>query len=252
MSANKLITVDLHGLHQAEFGQFITRFYEDFGKTSLSEETDADFKTLFDSLKELIPSYNRSLEQFRATEESKKIAELDKVRDIDFQALRDSIKPYRATKNTTQKNAYEALKIVIDVYKNASKEGYEKETSLISTLVSTLQSDKYAPHVKTLRIGEFVTELEKTNKAFNDVFAHRSFLMLQKETLNSRELRKEMTAIYRKMTKYIETLADVKQDEYYKKVLDVMNNSRKYYADILAVRSGRKGKGEKETLENVK
>lgn len=241
MNAQKLISLDLQSLHQPEFGQFIIRFFEDFEKTALPTDVDVDLKLLFDYLKAQIPTYNKALEQIRANEESKKIAELDRIRDADVQALKDSIKPYRAAKNTAQKDAYIALKIVLDAYKNIFKEGYEKQTNQINNLVSTLQSDKYSSHVAVLKVGVFVEELDKSNKAFNNLFAHRSFLNLQKETYNIRELRKDMTTVYRKMAKYIEVLADVKQDDYYKKVLDVVNNSRKYYADVLAVRGGRKG-----------
>ena len=47
MKKEKLINLDLARLHNAEFKQFLVRFFEDFGKTDLKLETDADFKVLF-------------------------------------------------------------------------------------------------------------------------------------------------------------------------------------------------------------
>ncbi|MDO4230025.1 MAG: DUF6261 family protein [Capnocytophaga sp.] len=244
----KLTSIHLPKLHNAEFGQFITRFLEDFEKTNLSLDTDADFKVLYNSLKEKLPAYQKALEQIRANEESKHIADLDKVRDYDMQALRDSIKPYRNVKTEEKKKAYHTLKIVLDSYKNLRDEAYEKETAQINSLITTLKTGHYAEAARTLNITEFILELEKTNKEFNDVFAHRSYQALNKETYNAKDVRKEIVEVYRKMTNYIVTLADVKQDEFYKKVLEVINNSRKYYADVIARRSS-KVKDEEKTSE---
>ena len=105
MEKLKLTPLYTQGLHHAEFGQFIIRLYEDFDKTSLDIAFDADFKTMFDALQSKISTYNKALDQIRASEESKKIAEADRNRDADIQALKDSIKPYRNAKNETEKNA---------------------------------------------------------------------------------------------------------------------------------------------------
>ncbi len=251
MEKQKLIPIHLQGLHRVEFGQFLSRFFEDFQKTSLDESTDSDFKMLFDELKAKTPTYNKALERVRANEESKKIAELDKIRDLDVIALKDSIKPYRNAKTDAQKEAYNALKIVLDTHKNISKETYEKQTNRINILISTLKADKYPSHIANLKIEYFVNELEKSNKEFNDVFANRSFQNLQKESFDVKSLRKELTDIYRKLCNYVHTLADIKQDEFYKKTLDVINNSRKYYSDMLSIRAGKNSKEKTETPKDT-
>lgn len=242
MNTQKLISLQLSKLHQAEFGQFISRFFEDVENTSIDVETDADFKFLFDELKAKIPTYNKALEQVRASEESKRIAELDKVRGKDLQAFKDSIKPYKSGKTTAQKEAYTAIKIVLDTHKNVVKEGYEKQTSQINTLISILRSEKYAPHITTLKVGYFLQEVENSNKAFNDAFAFRSAQNLQRETYNAKELRKEMTEIYQRISNYIVSVAFVRQDAFYKKVLEALNNSRKYFADVVAIRAAKSSK----------
>lgn len=244
----KLTPIYLQGLHHAEFGQFITRLFEDFSQSGLSIDTDADFKLLFESLKQKNPTYGKALEQIRENENTKKIAELDKVRDDDFTALRDSIKPYRNAKKEQQKQAYNALKIVFDEYKNIVDLNYEAETKKINTLISVLKSTEHQPHISALKIGDFVEELEKSNTEFDTLFAQRSAQNIAKESYDTKALRREMTEIYRKLCVYTETLANIKQDEFYKKALEVINNSRKYYADLLAKRSGKK-QGEKKAEE---
>lgn len=238
MEKLKLHSLYIQGLRHAEFGQFIIRFYEDFGKTTLDASHDADFKTIFDALQSKITTYNKALDQIRASEESKKIAEADRSRDADIQALKDSIKPYRNAKNETEKNAYAAIKIVLDQYKGVENSAYEEETIKINTLVTKLQSSEYTAHITALGISKFITQLYASNIAFNDLFAHRSYQTSQKETYDVKALRKIMTSDYSTLVNYILALANVKTDNFYKEVLAVINNSRKYFSDVLARRNG--------------
>lgn len=251
MKKLKLVSIDPQSLHHAEFGQFIARFFEDFAQSNLNADTDADFKLLFEQLKAKNPTYGKALEQIRENENSQKIAELDRERDNDFQALKDSIKPYKNAKKDEQKQAYNTLKIVFDEYKNVASLSYEEETKKLSTLIAVLKSADNQPHISALRILEFLAELEKSNTAFDTLFAQRSAQNISKETYNTKALRREMTEIYRKLCVYTETLANIKQDDFYKKALEIINNSRKYYADTLAKRRGvSKGKKKAEEKEN--
>lgn len=245
MEKLKLNKIDIQSLYNPEFGQFINRFFEDFQGASLSETTDHDFHQMYEALKNQMPAYNKALEQIRESEDTKKIAELDRVRDNDLQALRDSIRPYKNAKTDERKQAYNALKIVLDEYKDAERDNYEQETIKLNTLISTLKDSAYQQYLSALKITEFLTELEQSNTEFNNLFAKRSTQNLQKETFDLKAMRRQMTVSYRKMSNYILTLAGIKQDEFYKKVLDVLNNSRKYYSDTLAVRDGKKKKTDK-------
>lgn len=240
MKKAKLTPIYLQGLHHAEFGQFIDRFINDFSEANLDLNTDTDFKTIFEGLKAKTPAYNKALMQIRENENTKKIAELDKERDNEFQALKDSIKPYRNAKKDPQIKAYNTLKILLDEYKNIATLSYEEETKKIGSLLSSLKSEDYQPHITTLKIEEFTSELEKSNTAFNTLFGERSAQNIGKESYDTKALRKEITDIYRKLTNYIIVLVEIKTDPFYRKTLEVINNSRKYYADTLAKRNGQK------------
>ncbi len=165
-----------------------------------------------------------------------------------MQALKDSIKPYRNAKTEAKQKAYHAIKLVLDGYKDVIKDTYEEETNRVKTLISTLKSAQYQAQVETLKIGEFLGELETSNTAFNELFSHRSLKDLQKEVYSVKGLRKELTDIYQKLSAYINANAQVKSDEFFVKTLEVLNNSRKYYADVLARRKA----GGKPSAETVK
>ena len=109
MNKNTLVKPDLSKMHNAEFSQFLTRFFEDFAGSGIALDTDTTFKSLYESLKTKVTTYDKALEQVRGKEESKKISELDKVRDADMQALKDSIKPYRNAKTEAKQKAYHAI-----------------------------------------------------------------------------------------------------------------------------------------------
>jgi hypothetical protein len=80
--------------------------------------------------------------------------------------------------------------------------------------------------------------LADSNTAFNDLFSHRSYQASQKQTYDVKALRKALTNDYSQMTNYIAMLANVKTDVFYKDVLAVINNGRKYFSDLLARRTG--------------
>lgn len=237
MEKLKITPLDVAKLHHAEFGQFIIRFFEDFEKTSLDAASDADFKTMYDGLQAQIPTYNNALEQIRASEESDKIADADHVRDSDVQALKYSILPFRNAKTQAEKDAYTAVKIVLDQFKGVETNSYEEETNKLNLLTTKLLSADYTDALATLGIKKFVEHLSASNTAFNELFAHRSYQTSQKVTYNVKALRKALWEDYSKMTNYVVAMANVKSDAFYKSVLDVINNSRKYYADVLARRN---------------
>jgi hypothetical protein len=246
MNTSTLSSLYLNGLQNAEFGQLIVRFFEDFGSSSLDINTDSDFKKLYDALQLQTPAYNAALDQVRASEESKQIAEFDHMRDLDMKALRDSLRPYKNSRIQSEIDAYAVLNLLLSEYKDVEDDSYESETNKLNSLVARLQSSDYTSHVATMDIVKFINQLSDSNTAFNDLFAQRSYKTSQKIVLDVKILRKSLATDYKKMTTYIAALATVKEDAYYKDVLAIINNGRNYFSNVvLARRSGNKGNVEK-------
>ncbi|MBW8361132.1 MAG: hypothetical protein K0M56_02960 [Kaistella sp.] len=242
MMMEKLKLAPLHypGLRHAEFGQLIVRFFEDFGKTTLRADTDPDFKTMFDTLQAQLPTYNSALDQIRASAESGKIAEADAVRDRDIQALRDCIKPFRNSSLQAERDAYTAVKIILNEYRDVEDSSFEEETNRINTLTDTLLSADLSAHLASLGAVKFVNRLADSNSAFNDLFANRSFHTSQKITYDVKALRQTLLDDYRQMANYVTTLANVRNDAFYRELFAVLNNGRKYFGDVVLAR--RQGK----------
>lgn len=236
MKKVKLSPLNVNRLRHAEFGQLIVRFFEDFANANLNAETDSDFKTVFDALKSNITTFNAALDQVSASEETKKIADADKERDADFQALKTAIKPYRNAKAEEDKTAYQSLTILFSEYKGVEATNYEEETNRLNNLLTRLNAEPYKAHIATLGITKFVGYLSESNKAFNDIFAQRSHHTSQKIVYDVKTLRKTLADDYRKLTTYIASLAEMKQNAFYKDTLNIINNGRKYFDDIILAR----------------
>ena len=244
MKQEKLIGLRTGHLRHAEFTQFITRFLDDVEKEGLDFKNEEVITALVKKIKAALPAYQASLGQIRASEKSASISAADELRDTDLQALRDAIKPYRAAKREEETAAYESLKRLFEQYKGAHSKHYEEETALIVSLLDKLKTAPYKDQLDTLAIGKFVDNLTESHTAFEQLFASRSQEKLQKVSYDVKQLRKEVATPYQQLADYVEILSQVKSDEFYQNVLSVLNNSRKYYADILARRKGKEPKVE--------
>ncbi|KXT71092.1 hypothetical protein SCRDD08_00171 [Streptococcus cristatus] len=221
---------------------------DDLKKENFDFKKEEVLTALVEKIQANLPAYQASLGQIRANEKSALLNEADDLRDADLQALRDSIKPYRASKRETEKTAYTNLKLLFDTYKDTHKKHYEEETALISNLLEKLASDKYKSQVETLAIAKFVENLKESHQAFESLFASRSQDKLQSVSFDVKKLRKEVATPYQQLTDYVSILTQAKEDELYKRFLSVLNNSRKHYADTLARRKGKDTKATETTV----
>lgn len=226
----------MNGLQNAEFGQLIVRFFEDLNTKSLDINVDPDLKRLYEALQDQLPAYNAALDQIRASEESEQIFKLDKVRDRDIQALRDSLKPYRNAKTQTETDAYNAIRLLISEYKGVEDDSYESETNRLNSLIGRLQSPEFYKSALTLGIEKFIMNLAASNTDFNQLFAQRSFKTSQKVVADVKALRKTLASDYKTMTNYIAAMASVKEDTYYKDILIIINNGRNYFSNVVLSR----------------
>lgn len=241
MNTIKLSRLYTNGLHNAEFGQLIVRFFEDFSTTPLDINIDLDFKRLYEALQNQLPAYNAALDQIKASEESEQIAKLDKVRDLDIQALRNSLKPYRNAKTQAETDAHNAIKLLISEYKDVEDDSYESETNRLNSLIGRLQSPEFFNSVLTLGIEKFVMHLTESNIAFNQLFAQRSFKTSQKVVADVKALRKTLASDYKTLINYIAAMSSVKEGVYYKDILAIINNGRNYFSNVvLSRRAGNK------------
>ncbi|ATA88959.1 hypothetical protein CGC58_04020 [Capnocytophaga stomatis] len=236
MKNYKLTSIHLSGLKNTEFAQLLVRFFEDFETSGLDLETDTDFKRLFELIKSKKPTFDEALDQVRGSEESDKIKKADKERDNLLKSLRSATNAYKYSNNQKEKDAFATVSLLLSEYKNVENDGYEQATYRLSNLTERLQNEEYKEAVKELSLGKFVANLAEANRKFNEVFSIRSSKAIQKPSYNVKELRKELTNIYKDLADYTFILARIRNDDFFTKALGVINNGRKYFADTIIAR----------------
>lgn len=243
MKNNKIIPLELNRLSNAEFVALLERFLQDLSKSSIDLETDADLKVFVENIREQLPVFKNSLDQIRGSEVSKKITTADTERDASLKAIRNIVKAYQNTTIPSEKEAFEKINLLISEYKGLENNSYEAQNTRIANLVDRLQSSTYKKEVNELLLGKFVTRLAQADANFKTLFSERSLENSQKQTINTKEVRTSLSDMYRKIGAYIFAVYEIRKVDFYKDFIFIYNNSRKYFADTLLSRRGKKKEG---------
>ncbi|GIM49931.1 DUF6261 family protein [Capnocytophaga stomatis] len=250
MKNNNLVALDTSKLYNVELAQLVTRFLDDFLKSNLDLEKDADLKRLIDSLKSQLPIFNAASDQVRGSSESSKIRKASYEREVAFKSFKSALKAYQNSKEANEKDAYESINLVLSEYKGLEGNSYEVQTNRLVNLVERLQSGVYKNQLKELSIEKFVTRLANANTHFDELFAKRSFEISQRQNYDTKTIRKTILEDYRKLVNYVAAIAEVREDNFYKDTLVVINNSRRYFADTILSRRTKKKEAKKDTKKD--
>ena len=186
-----LYQLSVSQLTYLETGQFIIRFITDFESKNLDPASDAEFKTLYDSLKLQSPVYDAALMQIRAKAETELLTSLDYIRDKKVTTLRRALEVYKFTDVATEKTAYGLLKILFKVYKNIETESFEAESLAIDNLIIELRNTTHLPAMQLLGIAIHVDNLETANNNFKTTFNTRSTATINTTVYDTKKLTKK-------------------------------------------------------------
>lgn len=234
----KLYALNTTKLQYLETGQFIIRFLTDFESLNLDPATDAEFKILHDSLKTQSPVYDEALMQIRAKAETELLIAQDDIRDKKIATLRRAIGVYRYSDEPAEQSAHNLLKILLTVYKNIETTNFEAESLGLSNLVAELRNNTYLPAVQALALAVHVNNLETANNNFKITFNTRSTSTINTAVYDTKLLRKNILSTYKDLAEYVFVMAKRKKTSFFVDTFTVINNGRKYFADILAKRAG--------------
>lgn len=232
----KKTKLTLSYLRMPELSQFSQRFLDDLSASNLNVTSDPVLSKLVADFKKALPPLQESLEQIRSSDKTKQLSKADRERDEDYAALKAGLRAFRTAKRETEQQAYQSLYHLLDQYKKSTKANYEEQTALLSALLSKLKATPYREQLRLLGLQRFVDNLTESNKTFNSIFASRSQEKLARVSYDRKALRNHLIASYKDLHDYSHILARVKGDKLYHDLVAILNNSRKYYADLLAKR----------------
>ena len=164
----------------------------------------------------------------------------DKRRDVTFRGMVDANRAALNHFSATVLAAAKRLKIVFDTYGNLAAKPLNEETSAIYNLLQELKGN-YAADVATVKLGDWVTELEANNKAFDTLVKERYDETASRTELILRGVRKQVDAAYRSVIERIDAFAVVEDNpEAFATFIRKWNVVVEKYNNTIAQRQGRK------------
>ena len=234
----KLYPLTLVRLQHLEVGQFIIRFLTDFQNLNLDPTIDLDFKRTYDSLAAQSPVFDAALKQIRAKVDTELLIEQDTNRDNAVRTLRRALSVAEFSEIENERIAYKNILIILNSFKNIEVVNYEAESLGLDRLVETLRDSKNLNDIQLLGLERYINRVEVTNTIFKTTFDKRSNEKITTVVYDTKLLRKNILETYKKLAKYTLTMAENKDISFYKDTLNVLNNGRKYFADLVAKRVG--------------
>lgn len=235
MSTSILSSLPLSRLQAHELSQLIARTLKDVDAEEFPL-SDAMVTNYISQLRKTQSSFQKSLDQVKGSTVAQKIAQADRYRDHDLQALFDFIKPYKHSRQSGKKADYLSLAQLFKTFKEIKDANYEKESSQILNLLRQLEQTLYKENIALLNIAEGVKNLKQSQKEFEELFVQRTTDSRHKEVLGSKQLRQDLEKPYQSLCNYLFLMLDSDDKVSYGKVIKTINNSRDYYATTLAKR----------------
>ena len=235
--------IKLHPLSETkllnlEFGQHIKSTIDTIallGGTSFI--TDSIVQNYLTGLTDKSVAFDKAMLQIAKSDETAKIVLADMNRDDAVRSALRYLSVFELTKDAAKKLAYESLNTVFNTYKGVQNFNYEEETNGITNLVAELNTTKYAAHITTLNMADYVTEMSETNNDFDLLFKGRTQEVAVKVIYDVKAMRKELITNSHDLNGYILSMTKAHPTEaQYEKTLNVINAVRKYYYDLLAKR----------------
>lgn len=244
----KIKYINLYLLRNGEHFQYHTDF------KNLVEKYTAEklsIKQQFEIYLKLYDHEDEVLEKIRKSAITQQITDADTTRDITFKGLTEVVVAAQKHFNTEVRECARKVQIVIDAYKDIVKLPYNEETAKIYNLVQDLQT-VYATEIATMKIEDWVKELETNNKQFDALMNQRYEEQFAQTPTNAREIRSQIDLYYRTLVDIINTFSIVTPQQEYNDFIQELNVRIEYYNNTLAQRQGRgkKNKEEGEMPEN--
>lgn len=188
-------------------------------------------------LRKLLPQLAATIKEKRKSDISQQLAESQKLRRADLQALKDAIKPAikpaKVSRLVEKKDAYLLLNELLKKHNDAQSSGLEKTNGVIKSLLTKLASEEYAQAVETLRVDEYVQNLQESHQKTYQLYLSRQQEELVKSSSNKKEIRETMNKSYRLFCSHLENLVDYDEDTSYSSLYTLVEKVKKDFAEVL-------------------
>jgi hypothetical protein len=239
--ALQLVKLKNTALSHLEFRQYIQSQTKPITELPAGTLTDAGLIAGIAKITDQSLLYDKSLVKVSKDKHTEAVAALDEKRDASVLALGSAIRLGLQSNIPEEKAAAAHLETLYNTYGSSEIAvfNYEKESSALDNLIDDLENE-YKDDVALLGIGKYVTRLKNDNTEFKALFATRLESGAGEIVYDAKKERKVLSDLYSDFAGYVLFNAKINGSAQFTQVLNFMNVTRKYYADLLAARRGRK------------
>lgn len=233
----KILVVNSYLLRNEEWFQLYTEF-----KNMVVKYTPGalNIEELFVLFLALYADADTALEVIRKSSLTADIKEAEVKRNHLFHGLDTTIRGFLYHFDLNNREAARNLIIVLDTFGNVAKKPADEATAAIYNLGQELQGT-YFSYVQDLQLEEWVVKLLAANHEYEHLVSLRNEEIVRRSNLRMKEIRKQVTEIYRKIAARIEANQLLNSGEtIFLLFIEEWNGRIKHYKDILAQRKGRK------------
>lgn len=234
----KIENLKLTNLRNDEHFQFQTEFKE------LVETYTVETLGIEDAFAVYLVVYineSQALDVVRKSAVTDDIAQADGLRDNTYRGLSDTVKGAANHFKPEKREAAERLMLLLGHFGNINAKSYDAQTASISALVNDLNTG-YAADVATLKLEDWVAELQSNNAAFEALMDERYKDSSERTELKMKDVRTEIDAEYRTIAERIDALSVVNGPETYAPFVNELNARIERYNNTIAQRQGRNAK----------
>lgn len=194
----KMKTIGLSKLNNSEYANFSTRFTTLVGTATplalgIAEADLTAYQADLDLLGDLIA-------QSRISDQTARLAELEKERDGLLDYLFGLIKASHTAPVAAQRSAAVALTNVTKPYIGIQHLPNQQETVQILGLQRDLSKEENAPHCRTLNLTDTLEALDSANGAYASLIDERNISNADSRLEDSKTVRARMTILYDTMS----------------------------------------------------
>jgi hypothetical protein len=178
-----------------------------------------------------------ALDVIRKSAVTDEITDADNKRDNTFSGLRSTVEGATSHFMPKKREAANRIQIVLDHFGNINAKSYNEQTAAVKTMIADLNTT-YSADLATLNLGDWITELQANNNAFEELMSERYSEASGKTQLKMKQVRLEVDAAYRAITTRIDALTVVNGPENYTPFINELNIRIEKFNNILAQRKG--------------
>ena len=169
--------------------------------------------------------YQDEIEAYKAITKSattEDITDADHDRDITLRSTTDIARTALNHYDTNAHNAAKKVNVIFDQYGDLASKPYDEETGGIENVVKDLRT-KTARDIGIIGLEPWINMLERQNITFKTLEAARNSEEANRSELRMKQVRLEVDAAYRKITKRINALIEVNGEAPYAEFVKELN-----------------------------